>query len=302
MFTGRQNLTLFVTLPLLCVMQIARMLAWPVVVSCVLLVGFAEMFYTLGQMNCSASSVESPSLCNLREAYQMIYNLFLGESINIGRNEPLSPGTAFLVGLFTALLGLLLLSFLVVAVVVASRCDGETVALDAYWEPKLAFVLSSQDTRAIGDDKIQKDKIQPPSILDSLVGRLEELWGISICLVSGRDSDRYWYARSSSQPKNCCLTLLTGILIPLWLAAGLFTLGFLWPPQVRRFIFEPRRGLFDGRQTNPGNETREYFVSQVSNVRNELTKLKAMSYEQGKDVHQELQELKALLIATMKED
>jgi hypothetical protein len=278
------------------------MLAWPVVVSCVLLVGFAEMFYTLGQMNCSASSVEIPSLCNLREAYQMIYVLFLGESVNIGRNEPLSPGTAFLVGLFTALLGLLLLSFLVVAVVVASRCDGETFALDAYWEPKLAFVLSSQDTRAIGDDKIQKDKIQPPSFIDSLVGRLEELWGISICLVSGRDSDRYWYARSSSQPRNCCLTLLTFILIPLWLAAGLFTLGFLWPPQVRRFIFEPRRGLFDGRQTKPGNETREYFVSQVSNVRNELTKLKAMSYEQGKDVHQELQELKALLIATMKED
>jgi hypothetical protein len=267
-------------------------------VASILTVGFAEMVYTFSHLDCDGSVGDTP-ICSLREAYQLIYYLILGEPIvEIGNMDPLSHGMILLVALFTSLAFLLLLSLLVVVVVVASKCDGETVALDAYWEPKLALVLSSQDAQAAAASQRKGFYVPQPSCLDRLTAELEELWDVAISSLFGKGGAKEdkWYARSSLMWKNLCLRLACALFVPLWLAAGLASLGFLWPPQVRRFIFMPRGRILE--QAKP-NEAREFFVSQLAGVRNEVMKLKDMSYEQSNDVQKEIKELKAILVAAI---
>ena len=61
------------------------------------------MFYTVGQFDCN-STPRDVSICSLRESYQLVYYLLLGEPvIEIGSVDSTSPGITVLVALFTAL-------------------------------------------------------------------------------------------------------------------------------------------------------------------------------------------------------
>jgi len=91
---------------------------------------------------------------------------------------------------------------------------------------------------------------------------------------------------------------LAALFIPLWLLVGLATLGFLWPPQVRQYLFQPRASIHGDMQPN---EAREFFTSQVSRVKDEVLKIKDMSYEQSNEIHRDIQELRTLLVKSLKD-
>ena len=274
------------------------MIVWPIIVAGIFIVGFAEMFYTLSQVDCVQSS-DSTSMCSLRHAYQFVYYIITGEPVvELDHLETLSAGMAVLVAMFSLLLFLLFLCILVVVIVVASKCDVENVALDAYWEPKLAFVLSSQDSRVAAGRHKTGLSVPQPSRVDRLVARLAELWEVQTGLVFGSKEDRHWYARSSSAWQNCCVAIFSALFIPLWLVAGFATLGFLWPPQVREYLFRPRSSFHGDIRPN---EAREFFTSQVAGVRNEVMKMKDMSYEQSNEIHRDIQELRTLFVRSLKD-
>lgn len=275
------------------------MFVCPFLFACIFVVAFAEMLFTLGHLDCPGS-LSDASVCTLRDAYQVIYYLVLAEPIvDIGGVERPRAGMILLMILFMALFFLFLLSFLVI-IIGASKNYGESVALDSFWEPKLAFVLSSQDSRAVAG-YYKKRSTPEVSSLDQFVGELEQLWEVLLYLVFGNGQKQHWYAESSSLWRNCCLKLLAAIFIPLWFVVGFASLGLLWPPQVRRFIFLPRdRSL--KRSVRNRNEAGEFFTSQVSRVRNEVMRLKDMSYEQANDVQRDIQELKHLIARAIKEE
>ena len=182
------------------------------------------------------------------------------------------------------------------ALTAALKCDNEAVALESYWEPKLALVISSQSSKSAAA-RYKKDMWIPrPSGMDGFVAKLEETWGLAMALF-GVGTDRYWYAASTIPlvPRIFFKATLIFIL-PLWLLVGLATFGVLWPPQVRRAIFRPRLRA-EGEVKR--NEAREFFASQIAGVRNEVVKLKGMSYEQSNDLYHEIRELKTILASAM---
>lgn len=274
------------------------MILWPIIFASIFIVGFAEMFWTISQVDCDESLGNSP-MCSLRHAYQFVYYIISGEPVvPMGSLETLSAGMTVLVATFSLLLFLLFLCILVVVIVVASKCDVESVALDTYWEPKLAFVLSSQDSRIAATRHKTGLSLPQSSRMDRLVARLAELWDIQTGILFGNKKDRHWYVRSSSGWQNCCMMIFAALFLPLWLVAGFITLGFLWPPQVRQYLFSPRSSFH--RDIRP-NEAREFFTSQVTGVRNEVIKMKDMSYEQSNEIHKDIQELRTLLVRSLKD-
>jgi len=278
--------------------KVARMIFWPLLVAGILCVGFAEMFYVLSQVDCDQFE-QSAQVCSLRHAYRFVYYVFIGGPlVELNSLEKLSAGMVVLVAMFSLLVFLLFLCILVVVIVVASKCEVEHVALDAYWEPKLAFVLSSQDSRIAAARHKPGLSVPQPTRVDRLVATLAEMWEVQSGILFGNKHGRQWYARSSSAWHNCCLVALAALFIPLWLLVGLATLGFLWPPQVRQYLFQPRASIHGDMQPN---EAREFFTSQVSRVKDEVLKIKDMSYEQSNEIHRDIQELRTLLVKSLKD-
>lgn len=268
----------------------------PLFVAGIFLVGFAEMFYTLSQVDCTQIFASTP-VCSLQDAYQLVYFILMGEPFfELGGKVTMSPGMIVLVALFTLLAFLLFLCLLVVVVVVASKYDEESVALDAYWEPKLAMVLSSQSTRDAASLRSKGKPTPMPTCMDRVVDRLAKLWGVLTASISCGKKNNHWYIVGNSTWKDGVLKVLSLLLIPLWIVAGLLTLGILWPPQIRTIIFRPRRDMQDLKP----NEAREFFASQVAGVRNDVIKMKDMSYEQSNEIQKDIKELKALIAASIK--
>jgi hypothetical protein len=104
-----------------------------------------------------------------------------------------------------------------------------------------------------------------------------------------------WYANLSCP--SAAATILAIFVVPIWFALGIVSLGFLWPPQVRRWLFRPAGRIERKRKVAAKDDSN----AQVSLMRNEVMKLKLMSYERSGEVERELRELKELLYAAMRE-
>lgn len=276
------------------------MILWPLLVVTIFVVGFAEMFYTFSQVDC-VKGMSDISVCRLRDAYRLVYFLAVGEPIvEIDNDDDMATGMTVLVVLFLTLGVLLLLGILVVVMVGASKYDSESIALDSFWEPKLAFVLSSQDTRAAAAARQKKVMHMPqPSCMDRFMMQLEHLWTLNVCFLRGRDArnEELWYKHlnSTSFCSTVFLRLWAAFFLPLWIILGLATMGLLWPPQIRRFIFQPW-GVISDNKSSPSEAT-SLVASQVSDVKNEVLKLKDMNFERSNDIEREIQELKAMIMA-----
>lgn len=253
------------------------------------------MFYTMAKADCIRALGSTP-ICSLRDSYHLVYFLVVGEPV-VDIGSPMSPsvGMTLLAVLFATLFFLLFLTVLFATMVVASNTDSEALALDTYWEPKLAFVVSSQSSRVAAARYNNGMWIPQASRLDKFESRLGDLWGVSMCLLFGIGKHHYWYATADLAPLQTLLWKAALIVfVPFWLLVGLLTAGLLWPPQVRRFLFRPRL-----RSATKPNEGKEFLASQVAGMKNEVMNLKNMSYEQSHDIQQELHQLKAIIAANL---
>jgi hypothetical protein len=251
------------------------------------------MFYTVGQLDCANDSHAS-SVCSIRDAYQLVYVLILGAPIvEVGDKDRLPVGLVILSAAFTLIGFLFLLGVSTVVVLMALQCDRESVDLDSYWEPKLAFVLASQDSKFASAAHFKQKGFNPRlCLIDTLDARLDELWEVCVCLLLGTGKDRYWYALATSSWRRLGLYVGTLLFVPCWLVLGCFSFGILWPPQVRRFIFMPRLCLHVGVKSGKSGDALAY---EIAGMRNEIMKLKDMSFEQSNDIHDEIGYLKATI-------
>lgn len=266
------------------VQQIAKLLFWPLTIAAILTVGFSQMFYTVRHITCAEDPGDS-NLCSVRDSYMLVYFLMIGEPIvNMDNNTRTQSSVIILALLFATALLLLALSIMAMIVLGGSNCDYEELSL-AYWEPKLTFVIF-----ACGKESA--------FFQSKLSASLEVAWIVATDILSGRDGAKgtYWYACFSRKSAfvKAGYWMVTVIIVPIWILAGLITFGLLWPPQVRRFLFRPQAGA-PFRQDRGNKSPPEVYASHLSSLRNELTQIRDMSYERSNDVQRDLRHLKEIL-------
>jgi hypothetical protein len=279
--------------------KLVGLLFWPIVATAVLVVAFAQMFFTLPQMECIDGN--STAICSVDESFSLVYHLLLAEPVvEIGGNSSLSTGMLFLVVLFTILLIVMFLSVIVTAVVEGTHLDRDQIALKSYWEPKLAFVLSTAPL-ACSDGKIVERKqkiIEHPSCFQRYCSSLETVWHVLASSIQGGNGSKetHWDACCTRYAAIIPLRVVSVVILPIWFILGLVTFGLLWPPQVRRWLFQANEG---NRTSTSKNDPHEPHFAKS---RSEVLRLKSMSYEQSNDVQRELRELKLLILRAMESE
>jgi hypothetical protein len=277
--------------------QISCRIIWPVIVAGVLVVAFAQMFYTLLQIDC-IDAISVTAVCSVRDAYRVVYLLLRGESlVDVQGIEEMVPEAIVLVSLFLFVFAIFLLGLFVVILIAASQFDFEDIALGSYWEPMLAFVLSVNEL-GCRNQKL----LDVPSCEDRLSAKLEQAWDLmTVSLIGGESrKEAHWYASCSrSSFLSWPLWIVAIVVLPIWFALGCVTLGLIWPPQLRRLIFRP---VGRSRKRRKADMAAEESASQISGMRNDIMQLKAMSYERSSDVQQEIRDLRELLRMALGEE
>jgi hypothetical protein len=262
------------------ILQIASLMFWPVAITSILIASFAQMIYTVTHINCE-NALGGTAVCSMRESYRLVYFLLIGEPIADLGDEPIGAGITVLAVLFLSILLLLILSFFTMVVLAGQKWDYENMALTSFWEPKLTYLLFACRSTS-GDKNLSKS---------------ETAWRIAVDILFGREGTKgtYWYAcfTQKSPLVRLCFWAVTVVLVPIWLILGFASLGLLWPPQVRRFIFKPCIG--DSYKPSSNTSATEFYASQVSSMRHELAQVRDMSYERSNDIQRDVRELKEIL-------
>ncbi len=222
------------------------------------------MFSTFLLLECD-TAIPGISVCTARDSYRFVYALMRGE-IPQGGGE-WSKDAITLASVFLVLCILWVAAVLLNVVMAAFRIDPDEVALKVFWEPQLAKVL------AIGLPHRQIDAYYP----------MEQLWNI---LTSQRDDDDN-ERKVSGKFKASTMGVLGIFVIPLWILAGVLTLGWLWPPQVREWLFRPK-GFHNSSRPAPPN-------TPTSQLSHEVRLVKMMAYDRAMDLERELQNLRELV-------
>jgi hypothetical protein len=262
----------------------------PFVTAGILLIAFAQCFYTLLQLDCTDALGISP-VCSIRDSYRVVYLLLRGDRlVDPTGAKSLSTEAIFLSAAVLISFLVFLLACIVTVLVSTSQLNFDEIALHSYWEPKLAIVLSAGD---LGVEKSWLAAESPEGFDKSLA----EAWDkFTLPFVGTAEKSKRWYAADlHSRIVNSLGSIL---VIPLWLIVGLCTLGMLWPPQVRRYIFHPRRMQNNSLHVH---SARDLPTAQISSMRSELEAMKLLSFDKANDVQKELRDLKELLFMAMQD-
>jgi hypothetical protein len=215
--------------------------------------------------------------------------LIRGESlVDVTGIQQLTGQATMLVASFLFMLAIFVLAVLVTILTASSMLDFEQVALHSYWQPILGCILSTDTLVNEKHDKsLQKNSIEVKKahLWDTLTRTL-------IGGVSKTEGGLFVYPLRSA--------VMTGIIavfiFPLWFVLGFASLGLLWPPQLRRYLF--RLPTILSREESPKHEQAR---TQLTDVRNEILQMKCMSYERSQKLENEISEIKALLLLAIQD-
>jgi len=236
------------------VIKIAKALLPSFLICTILVLSFMRMLYFIfGQDEQCVSPIDTAErvyVCSVWDTFEMMYLFIIGESFfarDSDVNDDKSPTAVVL--LICAFVTLLFLFFLqMVSISIESTTSskmGET-KVDMFWAPLLTYVFLVRDLRVMlcckgGDVSINTKPYQ--KLCPSLEQQLESIWEYFCVLYSNVDlrDTKWWYLEerkniSTLFAKKWVIRLIGLVIIPLWLSLGFFTLGILWPPQVRWWI------------------------------------------------------------------
>jgi hypothetical protein len=277
------ELTLLLVAP-----QIAHRIIWPCATAGMLLIAFAQSFFTLLQLECS-DPVEQSYACSIRDAYRVVYMLARGESLidPLGRDH-LTTETAMLVAVFLAILAMFTLALLVAIILATSKLDFDHIAVTSYWEKKLALALCAQDFGITSETNGNAS-------MKNFETSKSQWWDYLTTTLQGDEPAKgsSWFLR----PLPCRILqwIPALIILPIWIICGVLTAGVLWPPQVRIWLFRPTQAVDqEGDELHAMGD--EQSRSNLADIRNELTQMKIMSFEKSAQVESAVHELKALLL------
>jgi ankyrin repeat protein len=251
--------------------RIAYYLMWPCIIIGAAYVGFSQMVYTTLQVDC-VQGLNHTHVCTAGDSYRAVYMLLRGSSLLGARDfEPLSNDATVLAILFLLSIVLLCLGLLLIVFMASAHTDFESIASKYFWEPKLAQHFTALEFGLSADTLIE------PVCWHKFSSKLESVWNLFMMALFGSGFSRkkkQWKASSTlARGFDWPLSVVAVIIIPIWVVVGGITLGWLWPPQLRRLVFQPHK--FGRKEKN----TLEEAASQVSRLRGEIASLKIMFFE-----------------------
>ena len=292
------------------VASLGKMLFWPLIAGTILVVAFAQTLWSLNLTNSvdeCESTVGGRGLCNVHDAYMTVYLLLLGTPLldTSDDGDDLTIGTIILIATFTVIFVLFLFNLIISVVQKASSKDWNGVATTDFWESKLMLVYLVADVRAGFSSwfSVFADGSRTCSMTcnRNLADTLARLW--DACILSffsrsgtgsfGRCSRIPWL----SGPFLFLSRSATLFLIPIWIIVGGITMGLLWPPQVRSWLFRiPKLNRDESSFSSSGT------ARNVACLRDELLQLKIMSFEKANSIEQHVWELRQIMLGAVKDE
>ena len=191
-----------------------------------------------------------------------------------------------------------------IAIIVAEAkgMDRRQLSLAWYWEPKASLtVLTSTGNK---NSKIRNY----PSRVEQYCDMSEKYWHIFSSALRGEKSDVHWDAYCF---RSTPILFITGFLalfvLPIWFALGLFTLGLLWPPQIRRWLFFPRSNndneLSPKTYRSRSGRLRDDDITKrkLSKLSTDLTDMKAITQNQNRQIQKDLGLIKDIIFRAVGE-
>uniref|UniRef100_A0A7S4J5L2 Ion transport domain-containing protein n=2 Tax=Odontella aurita TaxID=265563 RepID=A0A7S4J5L2_9STRA len=233
----------------------------PFIVTVGLVLGaFAQMYHidATTSSSCAESSSESSSeltFCQMDEAFLKIYAMFVSGGVD---EEAFTASTtaAWLTALFALLVVLLLLTVLI-AIVTDSYVDVRKQSEVVFWWHRFNFVFEIDAMRNFllcrgsYQKELRSRSVEEESLRDSGrimfdIMRLEFGDPNDVAVYEDRkDAQRRWrgssffFSDAQDLEPSWIKRALLFLILPMWFLAGLITMGFLWPPQVREFLLCP---------------------------------------------------------------
>ena len=272
--------------------QIIRTLFWPFTVAAIGVVAMSQILVTL-------EDCVDGSICSLADAYTTIYWIILGEPI-IGVGEfsafenPMSTSMIVLLMFYTLLWLFWLVSIVAMMVSEAHRLDRHQIALQWFWVPKVTLTVSSR----LPFKEATKDRT---TCMERYCDFLERLWHVLLSSIRGGHlkGEVYWDSWCF-RPGFIHLTrLMAFIIMPIWFCLGVATLGFLWPPQLRRWLFSTQIQNF-GKKPQ-GTLQERLSVVKLSHLKGEIETFQSKSIDQNHAMQEDLAQIKELLFRAMAE-
>lgn len=272
--------------------QLLYTMFWPLIVAIMGTVGMSQVLYTNG--DCGQDRT-----CSLSDAYTTVYWIILGEPVFVEESEEgLSNGMIALLVCFTLLWIWWIVSVIVMAVTEGHQLDRRQIALKWYWEPKVALTVLAEGKSFKKKEKIKKK----PSCTQLYCAEMERIWHILFSSLQGEETqtkhdDTYWYS-CCNRPGMIYLTrLLALVVLPLWFVVGVATLGLLWPPQLRHWLFST--SIINNRMEKNTVLEEKLTAAKVSRLKGDLLSIKSIAQEQNEMTKSDLQEIKELLYMAM---
>lgn len=249
-------------------------------------------------------------MCNLRDAYTTVYLLALGTPLidtdAVSRAETINNGTIVLIATFTVFMVVYLVNLVITVVVESARLDADDIAVENYWAPRLMFWAMVRDLTPTSwlPKRLRTSKgrvLRQPSWDQRLSAAMERNWDLLVVALMGGEPRRngFWYRSCFQGHRNVltvlCLRMMALVVMPLWLLVGLVTLGLLWPPQVRSWIFQTTA------PTGTTEKPPELPSLLATSIRHDLMQLKALSFDRSKDLEREIRVLRELLESAIEE-
>ena len=303
----------------------------------VILLAFAQMFTTifrqsdycinqpnnelsdaiiLAQTKCDAGQLAS--YCTFCDAFLGVYTMLLGE---VDESPFIDYSVALALFVIFMFLVVILLANVLIAIVTDSyRVIQDQKAAIVFWTNRLDFV-AEMDAIANGPWTIiflkiwrcfckakSRDEVDEMDEMDMNSFTMKQFWSNIMELYEEEGHEgmlsinflAYTFLRIF-----CAL-----ILIPCWLLLGLLTMGYLWPPQIRIYLFtsavfahaneqarndEIRRTHVDLVKSGLSNLKQE-FLQQLAMDRAQVVKITSQVAERKQEVANEMKEIKKLVM------
>ena len=298
----------------------------------IILIAFAQMFHTVFQQSeeCEAQGVrfngtnatpsqadqiileatrcdENPlfSYCDFWDSFLSVYTMLLGE---VSEVDFLSSGVAIALFVIFMFMVVILLANVLIAIVTDSyKVIQDQKAAIVFWTNRLDFV-AEMDAVANGPwvSRYRKWRGSDDSneLGEATFGK--QLWK-QIMELFEEDVDEG--VLSVDFLAYFLLRTLACMIIPLWILVGLLTFGWLWPPQVREFVFTSTVSAHSSetakedelRKTQVANLQQEVSIlkedllQELAMDRTQVLQIKSLIAERKQEIHNEMRQIKRLV-------
>ncbi len=266
----------------------------------IVLVSFMQMIYvtqrkSLGyESPCIGQSDEGLSeVCNIWDSVKIPYYLATGKELyTSGQTASSELATNFLIVL-TIIFILLVHSISTTVLNMNKYTDAEKI-VGFFWLPMLTHLLLVQDICNLCFFRLRKRDFgdQESAFGQRRLGYTWEFVCASFECAQLKNTKWGYFQRdlgSYHLLTNTIFVRFVGVfLIPIWLMLGLLTLGILWPPQVRRWLFT--WSLEDNCYKTISKEVK--YTTPTMMLQEDVARMKGMVFERFHDMQSELHNIK----------